>query len=569
MSLLTFLLKTSRGVVALAVVSAAVSGAGGVALIGMVHAALSGEGPVSPRLGWAFAGLCVVVAATRVITQSAMARIGQGAVMALCTRVCRSILALPLERFEAIDKGSLVAVLTEDVVIVANALAGVPQVCLNVPLLALCFAYAGWLSPVILVSGVLFATIAVGSYLALVSPAMGQLVAARAMQDGLVGHFRTLIDGFRELRQHRGRRLAFLTLGLEPAAASVRDRAVAGQTLFALAEGWGELGFFGFLGFLVFALPNLLTLDRAALAGAVLVVVYVMGPLDVLLTWVPILARARTSLGRINALIPDLDAAAEDNPAPAPRPLRESVCLEGVTFDYPGEAGDRGFALGPVDLTLRPGEVVILAGGNGSGKTTLLKVLTGLYTPKTGAVRLDGRLVVPDTLEDYRQLFSVLFADGHLFRHLYGLERPGIEDEASRWLDRMELTGRVHVDGDTYSTTDLSQGQRGRLALLTACLEGRPVCVFDEWAANQDPNFKRAYYREILPGLRASGKALLVISHDEDYYDVADRVVRLRDGRIVDGDGAGRRASPAAVGVTVDGAAALASVPAVGTGERS
>ena len=172
-----------------------------------------------------------------------MSRLGQGAVSALGTRVCRSVLALPLERFEAIDKGSLVAVLTEDVAIVAAALVGIPQICLNVPLLALCLAYVGWLSPTILVCGAFFAALAVGSYLMLISPAMGQLHKARAGRDTLVGHFRTLIDGFRELKQHRPRRSAFLTKGLEPAAAAVRDRAVAGQTLFALAEGWSPVNY--------------------------------------------------------------------------------------------------------------------------------------------------------------------------------------------------------------------------------------------------------------------------------------------------------------------------------------
>ena len=572
MRLLLFLLKSSRGVVALSVVTAALSGAGAVALIALVHTALSREGAAPGWIGGLFAVLCVAVAATRVVAQVAMSRLGQGAVSALGTRVCRSVLALPLERFEAIDKGSLVAVLTEDVAIVAAALVGIPQICLNVPLLALCLAYVGWLSPTILVCGAFFAALAVGSYLMLISPAMGQLHKARAGRDTLVGHFRTLIDGFRELKQHRPRRSAFLTKGLEPAAAAVRDRAVAGQTLFALAEGWSELAFFGFLGFLVFILPAVREFDRSTLAGAVLVVLYVMGPLDVVLTWAPILGRARASLDRIDALIPSLGDPGDDDPEPtpdAPRNVRESIRLEGVTYDYPGADGDRGFALGPVDLTLRPGEIVILAGGNGSGKTTLVKVLTGLYAPTNGTVRLDGRAVDGNSREAYRQLFSVLFADGHLFRHLFGLDRPGLDLDATVGLDRMALGGKVRVEDDAFSTTDLSQGQRGRLALLTACLEDRPVCVFDEWAANQDPHFKRAYYREVLPALRASGKALLVISHDEDYYNAADRVVRLCDGRVVEAAGAGRGTPSVAIGRDVGVGIATPHVPSVVTGERS
>ncbi len=540
MSLLGFLLKSSRGIVALSVASAAISGAGGVALLAMVHAELArgSAGPAAPGWVWAFAGLCVVTAATRVIGQAAMARLGQGAVTALTVRICRTILGVPLERFESVHKGGLVAVLTEDVAIVANALVGIPQICLNGPLVFLCLAYAGWLSPTILVCGSVFAALGVGSYVALIAPAMGQLHAARAGQDSLVDHFTTLIEGFRELKQNRARADSFLAGGLEPAAAAVRDRAIAGQTFFALAEGWSELAFFGFLGFLVFVLPNYRAYDRATLAGAVLVVLYIMGPLDVLINWIPSLGRARASLRRIDALMPTLGAdATEAAPVPPPPPICDSIRLEGVGFAYPAGDGGSGFSLGPVDLTLRPGEVVVLAGGNGSGKTTLVKVLCGLYAPGSGSVTLDGRLVGDDDRAAYRELFSVIFADGYLLRHLWGLERPGLEAEASAGLERMGLAGRVRFEGGSYSTTDVSQGQRGRLALLTALLEDRPVVVLDEWAANQDPHFRRAYYREIVPALRASGKAVLVISHDEDYYDVADRIICLRDGRVADAVG--------------------------------
>lgn len=535
MSLLGFVMRSSRGIVALSVVAAAVSGAGAVVMLAMVHRALGDEAAPTPGWwGWAFAALCVVVATARVVAQAAMVRLGQGAVTALCVQICRKILGLPLDRFEAMDKGGLIAVLTEDTVIVANALVGIPQICLNGPLVALCLAYAGWLSPAILVCGSLFAAAAIGAYLALTGPAMRQLYAARSGQDSLVGHFSTLIEGFRELKQGRARSRSFLDDGLEPAAVAVRDRSVGGQTFFALAEGWGELAFFGFLGFLVFVLPRFHAYDRATLAGAVLVVLYIMGPLDSLINWIPTLGRARASLHRIDALMPTLDAGAvAEADAPAP-PIRESIRLVGVSYAYEGEDGEPGFSLGPVDLTLRPGELVILAGGNGSGKTTLVKVLAGLYAPHAGSVRLDGRPVEDEARAAYRDLFSVIFADNFLLRRPWGLDRPGLEAEASAGLDRMGLGRRVRFEDGAYSTTDLSQGQRGRLALLTALLEDRPVVVLDEWAANQDAHFKKAFYREILPMMRDAGKALLVISHDEAYHDVADRVVRLRDGRLVD-----------------------------------
>lgn len=544
MSLIGFLLRTSRGVVLLSITAAAISGLGGVGLIALVHSELGRANPSAGIVGLAFAGLCVLVASGRVVAQVAIARLGQGAVTAMAVRLCRKVLALPLARFEELDSSKLLAVLTEDIVIVAGSLSGIPQLAINIPLIAICLVYLGYLSPIILACGAGFATLAVGIYLALLAPAMRQIGDARAGQDALVGHFRTLIDGFRELKQHRGRSEAFLGRGLQPSAERVRERSIAAQTSFALAEGWGELSLFGFLGFLLFVLPLLHPIGRPTLIGAVLVVLYVIGPLDVTLTWLPALGRAKASIARIDALLPRLEVLDVDESSPGPPPtFRDSLSVSDVTHAYRNEDGDRGFRLGPIDLTLSPGELVILAGGNGSGKTTLVKILTGLYGPDDGTIRLDGREIGESDRAAYRQLFSVVFADGHLFPDLHGLERDGLEVDAEAGLVRLGLAGRVRMEEASYSTTDLSQGQRRRLALLTALLEDRPVCVFDEWAANQDPESRRAFYQEILPELRAAGKALLVISHDEEYFDVADRVIRLREGRVSEEVGAGGRAS--------------------------
>jgi putative ATP-binding cassette transporter len=100
-----------------------------------------------------------------------------------------------------------------------------------------------------------------------------------------------------------------------------------------------------------------------------------------------------------------------------------------------------------------------------------------------------------------------------------------------RWL---ALDHKVRVTDQRLSTTDLSQGQRRRLALLTAYLEDRPFYVFDEWAADQDPHYKQIFYTELLPELRARGKGVAVITHDDRYFHLGDRIVKLHDGQIVE-----------------------------------
>src|SRR5262249_40043597 len=156
----------------------------------------------------------------------------------------------------------------------------------------------------------------------------------------------------------------------------------------------------------------------------------------------------------------------------------------------------------------------------------------GLYPPASGAVRLNGQPVGDGDRARYRELFSTVFADGYLFEHLPGGGGVRSDDSARVYLHRLELGRKVRVDGGRFSTTELSPGQRKRLALVTSYLDDRPVYVFDEWAADQDPRFKQVFYTRLLPELKARGKAVVVISHDDRYFQVADRVVRLDEGTL-------------------------------------
>ena len=171
-------------------------------------------------------------------------------------------------------------------------------------------------------------------------------------------------------------------------------------------------------------------------------------------------------------------------------------------------------------------------GGNGSGKSTLAKLITGLYIPESGVVRINGNIVNDDNREWYRQHFSVVFSDFFLFERLLGITNPNLNVQAQEYLQQLRLERKVRIENDKLSTTQLSQGQRKRLALLTAYLEDRPIYLFDEWAFDQDPTFREIFYRQILPNLKQRNKAVLVISHDDHYFDLADRIIKLDYGTI-------------------------------------
>jgi putative pyoverdin transport system ATP-binding/permease protein len=188
--------------------------------------------------------------------------------------------------------------------------------------------------------------------------------------------------------------------------------------------------------------------------------------------------------------------------------------------------------LGPVNLSFSPGELVFIVGGNGSGKTTLAKMLTGLYIPESGEIMLDGKAITEANRDSYRQLFSAVFSDFFIFDQLLGLGDDSIDDEAREYIEKLQLDHKVKVQDRKLSTTKLSLGQRKRLALLTAYLEDRPIYVFDEWASGQDPIFKQFFYLHLAPELKAKGKTVIIISHDDRYYHLSDRLIKLEDGQV-------------------------------------
>jgi putative ATP-binding cassette transporter len=98
-------------------------------------------------------------------------------------------------------------------------------------------------------------------------------------------------------------------------------------------------------------------------------------------------------------------------------------------------------------------------------------------------------------------------------------------------LQEVGLDHKVTYQEGRFSTVALSTGQRKRLAMVVALIEDRPIYVLDELSADQDPEFRRRYYEEFLPDLRARGKTLIVVSHDDRYFHLADRVIAMEDGR--------------------------------------
>ena len=544
MNVIRCLLTASWRLVALAGLAGLVSGLVGAALIAVIHATLSRPETSTAVWAWSFAGLCLLMFVSRVVSEVVLVRLGQATIAALRLQLSRHILTAPLRHLEELGTHRLLATLTDDVAAIGVAFVQLPMLGINAAMVAGCLVYLGWLSWPVLVSVIGVMGLGVVGFQVQQTKALRALRMARETNDRLFHDFRALLEGVKELKLHRGRREDFLLRILQGTIDAYRNQFVAGMTRYAVAGGSGTLLFYAVVGLLLFALPAVQAVDARTLTGYVLVLLYMMTPVERIVDILPLVGRANVAFKKVQSLGLSLsDRTSEGqaltaNHSALNQPRFTGIGswkrleLVGVTHCYHREQEDRSFLVGPIDLTFHPGELIFLIGGNGSGKTTLAMLVLGLYPPEAGEIRVDGRLISETNREEYRELFSAVFADCYLFESLLGLEKAQLDGEARDYLVRLQLNHKVRIEQGTLSTLSLSQGQRKRLALLTAYLEDRSFYVFDEWAADQDPLFRNVFYTQLLPALKARGKTILVITHDDRYFYLADRCIRMETGQI-------------------------------------
>ncbi len=548
MQLLRLLLKTSPIQFSLAALTGLLSGASSAGLIATINLALQNLTQIPGWLPWLFVGLCLLLLVTATASQVLLSALAQTVVYRLLLKLSRRILASPLHHLEQVGTAKLMAVLTEDIEAIAAASATFSALSINLSLLLGCLVYLGWLSVPVLLFVLLFLGLGIVIVQVLLNQGRLALRRARQEQDSLFRHFQAITAGVKELKLHQPRRRAFLKEDLQPTAAAFRQHWVRGMTIFSLAGGLGLVLIFVPLGLLLFVLPQFATLSGALLSSYALTILFLLTPLRAILLSLPQLSQANVSFAKIESLGLSLQAQTTEplqgqllgqppeqppgQPPKQPRPWQR-LTLDHITHTYRTDSDDHPFTLGPIHLTLNAGELVFIVGGNGSGKSTLVKLITGLYAPESGQIVLDEEPIGDRNREAYRQYFSVVFADFFLFERLLGLTTNDSDRQAETYLKLLELERKVEVRDGQLSTLNLSQGQRKRLALLTAYLEDRPIYVFDEWASDQDPVFKAVFYEHLLPALKQRGKTVLVVSHDDRYFAQADRLIKLDYGQVI------------------------------------
>ena len=479
------------------------------------------------RFAVVFGALCLFILVGRSVSQILLMRVALAATRNLRADTYRRILKAPIAQLEKVGPSRLLSAITADIRNVVQGATMMPHVLIASVSLLASLLYLLFLSPRLFTFVLEAVVFGVVTYQIPMAIGRKYFERGRTALDGLQEGIRGLIYGVKELKLSREKQDVYLDDVLLASEQAVLRNTRRANTIVVGASNYGELLTFAVVGILAFVFVSYRSIPAESLTGAVMALLYIAGPIGLIMNAIPQVMNAKVSLRRIQQIFDHMASEpASDGTAPL-APWRRIKVSEAV-YHY-----DNGFTLGPVDCEIAKGEITFIVGGNGSGKSTLGKLLALHYPATSGAIWFGDVAIDKTSLNSARQHISAVFADYFLFDRL--LTRSANVDEAAvqRYLVELKLDAKVSVRDRKFSTLALSEGQKRRLALLVAFLEDRDVYIFDEWAADQDPEFKRVFYHEIVPELKARDKAVVVISHDDRYFHIADQLLVLEDGRLI------------------------------------
>ncbi|MCM3439298.1 cyclic peptide export ABC transporter [Metabacillus halosaccharovorans] len=434
---------------------------------------------------------------------------------------------------EGMERGRVEATLNNDTEVISRSIGIVISGATNLITLVFCFLYLGVMNVYALFLSIVIIVFLAILYLVVGNRANKIMEETRDLQNVFFGFISDMLNGFKELTLNIKKRRDFRK-GIQESCNSYKEKRNIYQLRYSDIFVLGELLFVLVIGCVVFVFPEIFKqMDQIMLSNYVFVFLYMTGPVNQLLDSVPHFAQIRVSWDRIKQMNKELNSLEEYPTDGHNFNGSESVQLRlnDVTYSYNGanDITHSSFEVGPINYEFRSGTIVFITGGNGSGKSTFAKLLTGLYEPDAGHITLNGESVSPVELGQY---YSAIFGDYHLFDRFYGVDWQAKEVEMNYYLERLELQDKLKIQNGVFSTTKLSTGQKKRLALLITYLEDKPICLFDEWAADQDPEYRRFFYEVLLPEMKASGKCIIAITHDDHYFHLADDMIKMDMGQM-------------------------------------
>jgi cyclic peptide transporter len=468
-------------------------------------------------------------------------RLTEAIVERLRVRVSDKIRRSELLYFEKVGQTQFMTILTKETQMISNTASMTINATASAVMLVVSFLFVAYLSLLAFFLSLGAVALAVVAYRASLAQMNAQLHETLRVENEFFDLLNHMLAGFKEVKIDARKNQDLFENYLAPASRKVRDLKTRTNEQFVTKTLISHTAFYALLATVIFLLPRLVQCDPAVIIKVTAVMLFIFGPLAEVVGVIPYIARGSVSIETIKTMEAGLDEEVSRHPPvdlsrPPPALAFRQLVLEDLCFSYPKVDGTPGFTVGPLSTTIRAGEILFIMGGNGSGKSTLLKLLTGLYLPQSGRLVVDGAPLRQSGLHRYRNMFSVIFSDFHLFDRVYGLEAVDV-DLMDRLLSDFELTEKTRFVDGRFTNLDLSTGQRKRLSLVIALLEKKDVLVFDEWAADQDPIFRKHFYEEILQDLQRQGKTVVAATHDDRYFHVADRVLKMEWGQFVPDSG--------------------------------
>lgn len=491
----------------------------------------------NPVLAAAFFGTCVFIISLKTFSQSLMASVAIDAACNLRLDIYRRINSAPIARLENVGNSKLLSIITGDIPKIITGVSAIPDLLISL------MTVIGVLTFLAFIHLEAFLFILGAIVFGLVTYQLPLLIGqryyteSRPIHDNLHESIRGILFGAKELKLNETKRSSFFKEELWTLEQDIKKKEKTGFIFMQAANNYGDLISFLVIGIMVFIMSNYIVMSNAQLFGVVMALIYMISPIHAVLQCLPLIAVGNVSLRRLNWLLGVMEqehfiSAAKE------RPQWNHIALKDVCYDYTHHdqkaQSDQhdDFHLGPINLTINKGEVTFIVGGNGSGKSTLSKMLTQHYLPSKGEIYFDDVVVNKNNRNTYRHEISSIYSDYHLFKRILGHDDQEVAEIVAQYLSDLGLEDKVSVTDGKFSTIALSDGQKRRLSLLVALLEDRDLYLFDEWAADQDPSFKHIFYHHYLSQLKSQGKAVVVITHDDRYFDLADNVVWMESGNI-------------------------------------
>ena len=486
-----------------------------------------------------FAGTCLFIWFARTCSQVILTRVAMDVTTGLRIDMYKKINKAPIIALENIGSAKLIASLTTDVPRIVMGARVLPDLLING------ITLVGMLTYLLYLNADVFWFVLQCIFFSIVIYKLPLMLAARYSRrsreyiDGLHGAIQGLINGAKELKLNNQKSEVYFEQELVKYEHLVLNSDKTGQSIYRFAVNFGDLVSFFVIGAVAFVFVNYHSISSQELIGVIMVLLYIAGPIAILLSFMPQLAMSQISLKKVDKLfsqlpVEEVTVEPQAGQESAQQSLNNWQTLKFKDVVYQYGNNDKGFKIGPLNFEIKRGELTFIVGGNGSGKSTLSKLITQHYLPVDGEVYFDDKLINSGNLGAARQCISAIYSDYHLFnRILQNDDEQKLKAKIEQYLVSLKIDHKVSYANGEFSTLNLSDGQKRRLALLVAYIDDKDLYLFDEWAADQDPVFKDIFYNDILSELKAQGKAVVVISHDDRYFRLADQLIVMDEGQIV------------------------------------